>query len=263
MMVFTKESLSEALLEIHKMGWIHNHKRRGNDGAIGNLIEDLLGIEENNLPLPNANDWELKGGRIGSRALTTLRHLEPSPNGMKLVSTILLPKYGWPHQKAGTDYHETELSFRQTIYALKHSSRGFKVSVDDDQKKVVISFDATKVKGHEVWLHSVAERVGLEELMPQPYWGFNDLEHEIGVKLKNLFYVKAARKRVDGEEYFHYLKAYMLENFDINKFIQAIKDGFVYVDFDARTKHNHGTKFRIRGNIIENLYEKKTTIFDF
>ena len=35
-------------------------KNRGMHGGVGNTLEDLLGIEENNLPIPNAAEWELK-----------------------------------------------------------------------------------------------------------------------------------------------------------------------------------------------------------
>jgi len=51
--VYTKESLIEELKKIRDMGWIPN-ARPGNSGGIGNTLEDLLGIEENNLPMPNA-----------------------------------------------------------------------------------------------------------------------------------------------------------------------------------------------------------------
>ncbi len=59
MQIYTKESLTERLLEIANLGWIPNG-RHGNAGGIGNTLEDLLGIEENNLPIPNAAEWELK-----------------------------------------------------------------------------------------------------------------------------------------------------------------------------------------------------------
>ena len=41
----------------------------------------------------------------------------------------------------------------------------------------------------------------------------------------------------------------MLKNVDKEKFIEAIEQGVIYVDFDARTGHNHGTKFRIKSTI--------------
>ena len=49
---FTKETLIQKFIEIEKQGWIKNTRER-NSGAVGNTLEDLLGIEENNLPIPN------------------------------------------------------------------------------------------------------------------------------------------------------------------------------------------------------------------
>ena len=45
--IYTKADLIRKLKEIAKMGWIEN-ARHGNQGGIGNTLEDLLGIEENN-----------------------------------------------------------------------------------------------------------------------------------------------------------------------------------------------------------------------
>ena len=53
--IFTKEQLIEYLCEIRQMGWIRN-ARPGNVGGIGNTLEDLLGIKENNLPLANTSE---------------------------------------------------------------------------------------------------------------------------------------------------------------------------------------------------------------
>ncbi|MDR1529383.1 MAG: MvaI/BcnI family restriction endonuclease [Burkholderiales bacterium] len=61
MKLYTKESLIEEIQRIVKLGWVEN-ARRGNAGGIGNTLEDLLGIEENNLPIPNAAEWEYSCG---------------------------------------------------------------------------------------------------------------------------------------------------------------------------------------------------------
>ena len=100
---YTKEGLKIKLKEIAAMGFIPN-ARHGNSGGIGNTLEDLLGIEENNLPIPNAAEWELKTQRLNSSSLTTLFHTEPSPRAIRFVPQILLPKYGWAHQEAGRRY---------------------------------------------------------------------------------------------------------------------------------------------------------------
>ncbi|MDZ7766904.1 MAG: MvaI/BcnI family restriction endonuclease [Melioribacteraceae bacterium] len=52
----------------------------------------------------------------------------------------------------------------------------------------------------------------------------------------------------------------MLQRFSIEKFLQALESNDVLVDFDARTGHNHGTKFRLRQNKLPELYESITEI---
>ena len=42
--IYTKSALIEKLKEIAVMGWVKN-ARHGNQGGIGNTLEDLLGIE--------------------------------------------------------------------------------------------------------------------------------------------------------------------------------------------------------------------------
>jgi len=95
----------------------------------------------------------------------------------------------------------------------------------------------------------------LDELNPQPYWGFTDLFHKAGTKLLNCFYIQAQVKRVEGQEFYHYTEILMLKNFSLERFLDGIKQGYILVDFDARTGHNHGTKFRLRQNHFPDLYE--------
>lgn len=258
--IYTKPALIAKLKEISAMGWIPN-ARHGNAGGIGNTLEDLLGIKENNLPIPNAAEWELKTQRINSSSLTTLFHIEPSPRAIRFVPQILLPKYGWAHKEDGKKYQKGEMSFRQTIHGQSSSDRGFKVVIDRNERKVLISFDAQSVDvRHHKWLTEVKKRIGLGELNPQPYWGFDDLEHKAGTKLLNAFYVQAEVKKDKKNEFYHYAKVMMLQKFDFDGFLKALEEGNVLVDFDARTGHNHGTKFRMRQDCLPMLYEKTTKI---
>jgi hypothetical protein len=260
--VITKKELIEKLKAICAQGWIPN-SRPGNQGGVGNTVEDLLGIKENNLPIPNAAEWELKCQRKarGRSSYTTLFHLEPSPRAMRLVPSMLLPLYGWRHSGAGSQYPESELSFRQTINAVNRSDRGFCVTIDHSCRRVAVSFNHADVdKRHEKWMETVRSRVGLEELNPQPYWGFDDLFHVAATKLLNCFHLTAEVKRIDGKEHFHYHEIRMLEQFSQDHFIAAIESGKVLVDFDARTGHNHGTKFRLRQGCLPDLYDCVTRI---
>ena len=258
--IYTKKSLIAELKKIAAIGWIAN-ARRGNHGGVGNTLEDLLGIKENNLPIPNAAEWELKTQRLNSTSLCTLLHTEPSPRAIRFVPQIFLPKYGWAHKEDGKKYAKGEMSFRQTIHGLSRSDRGFKVVIDRKERKVLISFDSKSVDiRHKAWLESVKKRVGLGKLVPQPYWGFDDLEHKVGTKLLNAFYVQAEVKKERKKEFYHYTKVMMLQKFNFEGFLKALEEGKVLVDFDARTGHNHGTKFRLRQDCLPMLYEKVTVI---
>ncbi len=260
MKIITKEILIEELRKIKNAGWIEN-VRHGNSGGIGNTLEDLLGIEENNLPIPNAAEWELKAQRANTSSLTTLFHMEPSPRALRFVPQILLQKYGWKHEKAGIIYPINEMSFRQTISGKGRSDRGFMVIINREERKILISFDYQSVsRRHNDWLKSVELKTGLDELNPQPYWGFDDLFHKAGTKLINCFYVQAQVKKENNKEYFMYDKVLMLQKFSIDKFVSALENNDVLVDFDARTGHNHGTKFRIRQNRLPDLYDIVTEI---
>ena len=254
--IITKEDLIKELKNIRNMGWIKS-SRTGNAGNVGNTLEDLLGIPENNLPIPNAAEWELKTQRENTTSLTTLFHMEPSPRAVKFVPCVFLQLYGWKHKNAGEAYPVGEMSFRQTIHGLKHSDRGFTVKIDRKNEKAIISFDYTKVDSkHSEWLNKVKKKTGLDELNPQPYWGFNDLSSKVGTKLLNCFFVQAKSKIENGIEYFNYTTIKMLKQFSFDNFLELIEQGNVLVDFDARTGHNHGTKFRMRQNCLPLLYKE-------
>lgn len=248
------------LRTILKQGWIKN-TRVGNHGSVGNILEDVLGVPENNLPLPDIKNWELKSKRENSSSLTTLIHIEPFPRKSKIVPSILLPMYGWKHSEAGIKYPSTEMSFRQTINSLGRSDRGFKVVVDRENEKVLISFDSSAVASHHhEWLEHVRRNAGLEELNPQPYWDFDSLAERIPTKLKNCCFAQALTKVENGIEYFKYNSFEFFVGFNFENFILGLENGAIYADFDARTGHNHGTKFRIKKNYLTSLYEEEIKV---
>lgn len=261
MKLYTKEELIEAMKTIFDNGWhksVKKTKNTRNDGAVGNTLETLLGIAENNLPIPNAREWELKGQRSHTSSLVTLKHIEPSPTAARIVPRILLPLYGWKHKQAGLKYPSTEMSFRSTTGARDYTSRGFIIAVDRSQEKICFRFNASRVNTTDseikAWLKSVEKRTGLGSLTPEPYWGFEDLKYAVGSKIMNCFYVIADSKTKDRHEYFKYRELHILSRFSFDKLLDCIEDGAVLIDFDARTGHNHGTKIRIRQGHWSHLY---------
>ena len=74
-------------------------------------------------------------------------------------------------------------------------------------------------------------------------------------KLRRLIFVTGARRK----QTVSYHKAYLLQELQINRFIHAIVDGGIAIDFDAKFRadgrfRNHGTKFRIRPENLPMIY---------
>jgi hypothetical protein len=254
---YTKDEFIERLRKIKEKGWIPSGRSRSNVGAVGNTLEDLLGIEENNLPIANAGAWELKSQRHETGSLTTLFHFEPWPRQARIVPRVLLPKYGWPHPT-----EHKEMSFRVTMSGDRYTDRGFKVIVDRAKSEVRIQFDATRVDTiHTEWCKEVQRKAGLGKIQPEPYWPFDKLEAKAQPKLRNSFYLLARTRIVGNREEFAYENCMMLQNFDFNRFLTAIENGIILVDFDAKTTHNHGTKFRMKPNMWPHFYETVTQVF--
>jgi len=259
----SKEYLIKKIKAISTLGWIKSVRRAGNDGAVGNTLEKLLGIKENNLPIANAAEWELKGQRSKTTSLITLKHVEPQPG--EILPRLLLPLYGWPHKQAGKKHPKSELSFRSTTPASRYTNRGFRIIIDRTKRTIKFDFNANAADisdpSIKAWLETVKSRVGLGPLNPQPYWGFDDLNYLLGTKIKNAFYVIADRK-IDGKkEFFHYVSLLILQGYSFEKFLECLEKDVIMFDFDARTHHNHGTKVRIRQNCWPQLYSKVEKIF--
>lgn len=249
------DEFAKRFKEICDMGWIESH-RTGNDGGVGNTLEDLFNIVENNLQLPDYFEWELKSQRKTTSSLLTLFHLEPEPREAKIVSSILLPKYGWKHKLSGAKYSPNEMSFRATLNYTNYSDRGFKVNIDYNLKQIYITFDSSKIsERHLSWKNEVNERVGLSELNPRPFWSFGVIANKLETKLKNLLYIQVDRQKIEGKEFFRYTNFEVYTNPTLDRFLNLVEKGYIYFDFDARTGHNHGTKIRIKPHLKNELYE--------
>jgi hypothetical protein len=261
---------TEALIDKLKndvIGKWHKEGRVGNDGSAGNTLEDLLGVDENNLKLPDWGNIELKTKRKESQSLVTLLHREPQPNAS--VPQLLL-SLGWKHKDAGSKYNDDELSFRSTTKANVFSDRGFAVQLCDDKITFVFepskvntsASDRTKAYGtYGDWLNDVESRsLHYSKVLPV-FWERKYVDDEIRNKLDNTLFCLVKSKVVDGEKYFYFESATLLSKFTPSKLQQLFENHALYVDFDARTRHNHGTKFRIDIKSINKLFEKSIQIF--
>ena len=259
--IFTKKSLSDALIEIKNMGWIRNDLGKKGDGIPGDILEAYLGVPRNNLPIADASGWELKTHRNGSSAMVSLSHKEMKTDIKKsVVPKMMLPIFGWPHQEAGTKYPDTELSLRTDIVGDKWNSRGFKLNVDKGAQRVYVTFDPSKVSNdNSEWKAGVIEKMRAIPFS-EPYYDFSDFYKTIGRKFLNCFFVKCDEMYSGSAQYIRFTEAYILEDVDVQRFMEGVENGDVKIEFDARTGHNHGTKMRMFEDDIPDVYSKVTKI---
>lgn len=244
--------------------WIPE-SRYGNDGSAGNTLEDLLGISENNLKIPDWGTYELKVHKREGSSLLTLLHREPLPR-----SSVpkLLKSLGWRHQHAGGKYDADEMSFRSTTRASDPSVRGFQVDLIVPQNRIEFNYRPESVEreakdGTGVydtygdWADDVERRtLHYSEVLPV-YWNLDWLTEEMRLKLDNTIlalYDQRGRRDVGRE--FLYTDVFVMSGFRSDRLESLFREHALLVDFDARSRHNHGTKLRIDIRHLDRLFEK-------
>lgn len=256
--VFSIEELTEKLKCIRDMSWVQN-RRPGNQGGAGHTLEDLLGIKENNFQAPDYGPYELKTHTKGGSYLT-LFHQEPTNDGFV---KNLLPLYGWRHKTLD----EWRISI--TVSGKIFTGRGFRAIIDRANRQVRVDFDIDQVKPkaeYQEWLDRVRNVkpgktatptlwsvTAPEAVAPKadsawegPIWPFELLEKILSNKIYNLVVVMAdKRKSASGAEEYRYTSANLYQRISLDSFLGYIEQGYIYIDFDARTTHNHGVKYRL------------------
>ncbi len=232
--------LLERLKELKKEGYIQT--KRAGDTGIGKTLEDLLGIDENNIAGPDGEDTELKAARKNSASMLTLFTKSPLPRG---INSKLRAEYGYPDEN-----HPDKLALRTTIDSVDFNKvkgkKGFMIESKEDRIEIVLGRAPKKFPD-----------------MPNPYWPKEDIENSIKKKYKkSLLYVKADHRGTGSDEEFHFNAAYLLHGFDFTKFAKSLKDGILKVDirlglYANGDFHDHGTGVRIKPSMLDECFSGK------
>ncbi len=202
----------------------------GGTGGPGRVLKEIAGVNGGNLDIPDGGKWELKW-HSGS-ALLTLFHKEAQPRGhMKDLVSL----YGL------TD-DDGRLSFRHTIRGQSSKRSGKEFRIVKDGERIIV-------------------RHPHESDFSTPYWTYDTLMSAFAAKFRRLIVVDGSTSTRKGEKWIIFNSAKAFEEPKISKLIDAIVEGVVAIDFDARTTdgkglRNHGTKFRIRYDDLPKLYGK-------
>jgi len=109
---------------------------------------------------------------------------------------------------------------------------------------------------------------GRVEILQKLYNIFDSEKEKLGeLVTKSMGMPASLRNMLDIEAGLHYFHGYLenAENYlkpeiSFEGFLNQIEQSNILVDFDARTGHNHGTKFRMRQNCLPSLYRKATIV---
>lgn len=223
--------LRRRLLKLKSEGFVVTH--RVDDTGIGKTLEDLIGIEENNLRLPDIGDIELKAKRIDSGSMLTIATKSPEPKG---VNRKLFDKYKYVDKSGLYNLHST-------VYGSKYNPQSFKVSFREDKL-----FLDNK--------HGI-----------KAYWPISIFNDVLKTKSNKILLVFAETKgeRKTKNEKFHYCEAYLLSDLNAEKFKASIENDKLKVDIrigvyrTGKNKgkyHDHGTGFRINKRDFLSLFDK-------
>ena len=232
---------------IKKMEWVKS-TNKGN-GGIGLTFEKLLGIDKNELEIPDYNGIEIKTKRYSSNSYITLFSCKPEGKHYHEVKRIK-DKYGYPHKK----FRQYKV-LNNSVYGNVKNKIGvfyyFKLKVERKEKKIYLE------------IYNLKNQLIEKEI----YWDFDNLEEKLKRKLKILALIKAnsIKSKIDDREYFKYndLKIYYLKGFEY--FINLLEIGIIRINFklDIKTRgeklgeiHDHGTSFDILERDLIKLYDK-------
>lgn len=214
----------KSFARIKKMGWIPS--KRGGPTGIGQTLEQLLGLEENNIALPDLGKVELKAHRIGSSSMITLFTFNRKAWKMKPLEAV--KKYGTPDQNG-----------RLGLY--------FTMSRTPNSMGLFLHVEVDKITVRHISGEIIAE------------WQLDALAERFVQKIPGLILVSAFSEMRGDVEWFKFDRAQFLTGTSPEILRNQILEGNVLVDLrlhDQGTRaRNHGTGFRTREDRLPSLFK--------
>ena len=240
-----KNKILKRFREIKKMGWVAS---KNNDlSGIGSTLENLFGIEQNSLEIPDLINFELKSHDLNSKFSITL--FSATPDGDYLFEVERLKNtYGYPDK----DMKEFKiLNFETSANQLNNLGSNFKQTIRINRQKEVVK------------LHILTNN--LELIDNEVSWSFKMLKEKFERKLRYLVLIDAQKKYENKTIYFKYENINFYESYSFDKFIELLEQGIIKIIFkigvykkgEKRGKiHNRGVVFTIPRRSVELLFKK-------
>lgn len=227
--IITLDEFKQRFAEIKTMGWIAS-KRKSSTG-IGYTLETLLGIEENNIALPDFGTVELKSHRINSTSMVTLFTF--NRNVWKMNPLQAVRKYGTPDENGRLGLYFTMSPTPNSTGLFLYTGQG--------------AISVRHISGE-----IIAE------------WQLEALAQQFVKKMPALVLVSALSEMRGDIEYFNYTSARLLESTSQEILREQILAGNVLVDLRVHDRptsaRNRGTGFRARKNKLTLLFSSMTEL---
>lgn len=230
-----------------KRGWIpYSRTQKESDGLLGNVLEDLIGISENNLKEPDYKGIEIKTHKVDGLAPLTLfnEKLTFPTNASSLIKNL----YGIADAKS-PEHKKLNTRIKMDGWNTHRAGYGYKLELKNDKLYIAIK----SIENDEI-------------LRTNFYWKVDKIRQTAEKKIKNLAYITGSLDKVNKKVKFNEISLFCDFNFD--KFINSLKLGDSYFEFrmgvygsgNKKGKaHDHGSAFRINPSKINSIFDKKIT----
>jgi hypothetical protein len=223
--MMTIEDFKTRFAKVRKQGFIQS-ERRGPTG-IGHTLEKALGLKENNIPLPDLGDVELKAHRDDVTSLITLFTFNRKAWVMNPLDAV---------RKYGT----LDKNGRKGLYFTmntKPNSAGLFLMITDNS----------------VWVQHTSGEIIVK-------WDMNSLASQFHKKVPALILVSAHSEERGGVEYFHYYRARFMTGTSPDLIANQLRYGNMLIDLRLHDKgtmaRNHGTGFRAPLNKLHEMFSR-------
>ncbi len=223
------DEFREKFQELKARGFIPS-SRKGATG-IGYTFETLLGIDENNLALPDIDDIEIKAHRDNSNSMITLFTF--NRKAWKLDPLEAIRKYGSYDSNGRLGMYYT-MSLTQNSVGLFLRVTDTEIMVQHLSGEVIVS------------------------------WQLSTLSERFMQKIPALLFISAHTEERSGKEYFHFYRAQLMRETSSDLLADLFRTGNLLVDLRLHDKktmaRNHGTAFRVYEEKLPLLFKSITDI---
>ena len=222
--------------------------KNNNKNELGRTIEEMFGIDNNQLPVADYNGIEIKCKYIKSEY--PIRLFSCNLDGANLFEVKnIFEKFS----NISNGKRKFNHSFFNTKISYINNNTISKLIVNSVEKKIYMKFYNRKY----------------ETIYDNAYWSYDLLEERTKIKLNYIVMIKYEIKYINNEKYYIIKNIIFYKYKGFERFIELIKYGIIFVNssisstIDSNNKEkiiNHGLNFVIDYKNFDLLYDKIKTI---